>query len=98
VRLEPGSLACTAAGTEGLLVFSHHHQGIDGLGEGLRVSGWSEEDDLVEAIELPEKRFALGVVWHPEEDEASPVIASLVEAARGAEVVDIATRSPREAS
>lgn len=83
VRLEPGSLACDAAGTEGLLVFSHHHQGIDGLGAGLRVTGWSEEDDLVEAIELPGRHFALGVVWHPEEDEASPVIAALVEAARG---------------
>jgi putative glutamine amidotransferase len=82
VRLEQGSLACAATGTEALTVFSHHHQGIDGLGDGLRVSGWSDDDDLVEAIELPGKRFALGVVWHPEEDEASPVIGALVEAAR----------------
>ncbi|HZO07539.1 MAG TPA: gamma-glutamyl-gamma-aminobutyrate hydrolase family protein [Solirubrobacterales bacterium] len=82
VHLEQGSLACAAAGTEGLMVLSHHHQGIDGLGEGLRVTGWSDEDELVEAIELPEKRYALGVVWHPEEDAASPLIASLVEAAR----------------
>jgi len=96
VRLEPGSLACSAAGTEGLLVFSHHHQGIDGLGDGLRVTGWSEEDDLVEAIELPDKRFALGVVWHPEEDTASPVIAALVEAARGAFVRTGRTNAPME--
>ncbi len=82
VRLAPGTLACSAAGTEGLTVFSHHHQGLDRLGEGLRVSGWSQGDDLVEAIELPDKRYALGVVWHPEEDEDSPVLASLVEAAR----------------
>jgi putative glutamine amidotransferase len=52
------------------------------VGEGLRVSGWSVGDDLVEAIELPDKRFALGVVWHPEEDPESKVIAALVEAAR----------------
>ncbi|MGV1046917.1 MAG: gamma-glutamyl-gamma-aminobutyrate hydrolase family protein [Solirubrobacterales bacterium] len=84
VRLAPGTLACAAAGTEGLLVMSHHHQGVDRLGEGLEVSGWSEGDDLVEAIELPERRFALGVVWHPEEDPESPVIAALVESARGA--------------
>jgi putative glutamine amidotransferase len=84
VRLEPGTLACAANGTEGLMVWSHHHQGVDRLGEGLRVSGWSVDDDLVEAIELPEKRFALGVVWHPEEDDESEVIAALVEAARSA--------------
>jgi putative glutamine amidotransferase len=39
-------------------------------------------DDLPEAIELPGKRFALGVQWHPEADAASPLIAALVEEAR----------------
>jgi putative glutamine amidotransferase len=84
VRLQPGTLACSAAGAEAIAVFSHHHQGVERLGEGLQVSGHSAEDDLIEAIELPDRRFALGVIWHPEEDEASPVIAALVEAARGA--------------
>lgn len=82
VRLDPGSLACTAAGVESFVVWSHHHQGVDRLGEGLRVTGWSAEDDLPEAIELPGKHFALGVIWHPEEDESSKVIAALVDAAR----------------
>jgi putative glutamine amidotransferase len=82
VRLAPDSLACAAAGMEGFVVWSHHHQGVEQVGEGLRVSGWSVDDDLVEAIELPDKRFALGVVWHPEEDPDSKVIAALVEAAR----------------
>jgi putative glutamine amidotransferase len=82
VRLEPGTLASTAAGNESFVVWSHHHQGVDRVGEGLRVSGWSVEDELVEAIELPEKRFALGVVWHPEEDPDSKLIAALVEAAK----------------
>jgi len=84
VRLDADSLACTAAGVESFVVWSHHHQGVDRLGEGLRVSGWSAEDDLPEAIELPGRHFALGVIWHPEEDESSKVIAALVEAARGA--------------
>ncbi|HEY1853982.1 MAG TPA: gamma-glutamyl-gamma-aminobutyrate hydrolase family protein [Solirubrobacterales bacterium] len=84
VRLAPDSLACGAAGREAFVVLSHHHQGVERVGEGLRVSGWSVDDDLVEAIELPEKYFALGVVWHPEEDRDSTVIASLVDAARGA--------------
>jgi putative glutamine amidotransferase len=96
VRLEPGTLACTAAGTEGFVVWSHHHQGVDRLGEGLRVSGWSREDDLVEAIELPGKRFALGVAWHPEEDEDSKLIAALVDAAKGARVAHMATNAPEE--
>jgi putative glutamine amidotransferase len=96
VRLEPGSLACTAARLEGFVVWSHHHQGVERLGEGLRVSGRSLEDDLIEAIELPGKRFALGVVWHPEEDADSTVIAALVEAARG-EPVGPEPRGPNNA-
>jgi gamma-glutamyl-gamma-aminobutyrate hydrolase PuuD len=76
------SLASSAAGLEGFVVWSHHHQGVDQLGEGLRVTGWSDEDDLPEAIELPGKHFALGVIWHPEEDDNSQVIAALVNAAR----------------
>jgi len=50
----------------------------------LVATGRSPEDGLVEAIELPSKRFALGVLWHPEEDEASGVIGALVEAAASA--------------
>ena len=34
---------------------SHHHQGVDRLGEGLRVSALSPLDELLEAIELPER-------------------------------------------
>ena len=68
VRLEPDSLAARAAGAERLAVRSHHHQGVDELGEGLVASGWSVSDDVVEAIELPGHRFALGVLWHPEEE------------------------------
>ena len=37
------------------------------------------DDDEVEAVEVPGKRFALGVLWHPEEDETSRVIAAFVE-------------------
>ena len=82
VRLEPGSLAASSAGSERTAVKSHHHQGIGELGEGLVVTGWSAEDDVTEAIELPGKPYALGVLWHPEEDQKSRVIGSLVEAAR----------------
>jgi putative glutamine amidotransferase len=60
---------------------SHHHQGVDRLGEGLQVSGTSLIDDLPEAIELPGSHFVLGVQWHPEADAMSPVVGALVQAA-----------------
>lgn len=82
VRLEPDSLAARAVGSERTVVKSHHHQGIAELADGLVATGWSTGDDLVEAVELPGEPYVLGVLWHPEEDQASRVIASLVEAAR----------------
>jgi putative glutamine amidotransferase len=82
VTLEPGSVAAQAAGQDVHVTKSHHHQGVDAIGEGLTVSGHSTLDDLVEAIENPDCRFVLGVQWHPEADESSPVIAALVEQAR----------------
>jgi putative glutamine amidotransferase len=78
VRLEPGSLAARAAGTELTAVKSHHHQGIREVGDGLRVTGWSTMDDIVEALEDPGRKFVLGVLWHPEEDERSKLIEALV--------------------
>jgi putative glutamine amidotransferase len=82
VRLAPGSLAARAVGTERLTVKSHHHQGIDEPGEGVRASGWSVADEVVEAVEVSQHPFALGVLWHPELDERSRIVAALVEAAR----------------
>jgi putative glutamine amidotransferase len=78
VRLAPGSLAAEACGELLHTTKSHHHQGVDRLGESLVASGWSVLDDLVEAIEVPAARWALGVQWHPEADPASGVVAALV--------------------
>jgi putative glutamine amidotransferase len=82
VRLESGSLAARSIGADRTSVKSHHHQGADEVGEGLTVSGWSDSDDLVEAIEDRNRRYVLGVLWHPEEDERSRVLGALVEEAR----------------
>lgn len=81
VRLTDGSLAARAAGATSHPTKSHHHQGVDEIGEGFEVTGWATEDDLVEAIEDPTRRFALGVQWHPEASGGEE-IAALVEAAR----------------
>ena len=85
VELAPGSLAARAAGGERVAVRSHHHQAIGELGEELEATGHSPDDGLVEAVELPSKRFALGVLWHPEADDASGVIGALVKAAAAAQ-------------
>lgn len=82
VRLTPGSLAARAAGEELHATKSHHHQGVDRVGEGLVVTGTATIDGLPEALELPGEAFVLGVQWHPEADERSRVIGALVEAAR----------------
>lgn len=82
VRLAPGSLAASSAGGERTAVRSYHHQGVRDVGEGLRATGWSDGDEIIEAIERPGGSFALGVLWHPEEDERSRVMVALVEAAR----------------
>ncbi|HWJ44870.1 MAG TPA: gamma-glutamyl-gamma-aminobutyrate hydrolase family protein [Gaiellaceae bacterium] len=62
-------------------VKSHHHQGLDAVGEGLRVSAHAE-DGSVEGIEDPSRRFALGVLWHPEAGENKKLFEALVEQAR----------------
>jgi putative glutamine amidotransferase len=83
VRLEAGSLAATAAGETLHATKSHHHQGVAEVGEGFEVTGWATLDDLPEAIEHRDRGYALGVQWHPEVDPRSPVVSSLVHAARG---------------
>lgn len=82
VTLTDGSLVSEAAGEQHHTTRSHHHQGVDLVGEGLIVSGRSIMDDLPEAIEAPEHTFVLGVQWHPEADPDSRIIGALVEQAR----------------
>jgi putative glutamine amidotransferase len=82
VDLAEGTLAMRVVGEARHATKSHHHQGVDSLGEGLKISGTSVMDDLAEAIELPDRRFVLGVQWHPEADATSPVLGALVQAAR----------------
>jgi putative glutamine amidotransferase len=90
VLLTDGSLAARAAGELSHATKSHHHQGVDRLGEGLTVSGVSTLDELTEAIEWgggsSDRRFVLGVQWHPEADLASSVVGALVDAAASARV------------
>jgi putative glutamine amidotransferase len=61
----------------------HHHQAVDLLGAGLVPVAWAG-DGLIEAVELSDPEFVVGVQWHPEEDGVDRrLFQALVEASRG---------------
>ena len=80
VRFAPGSLASSVMGTAGR-VNTYHHQGVADPGR-LTASGWAD-DGVIEAVEDPERRFVLGVQWHPEADDDVRPFRALVEAVTG---------------
>jgi putative glutamine amidotransferase len=82
VTLDPGSLAAEAVGEESHVGRCHHHQAVDKLGDGLVITGRTEEDGMVEAIEMNNGAWVLGVQWHPEADDRSRLFAALTDAAR----------------
>lgn len=64
-------------------VSSRHHQAVKRVGGGLRAVSLSH-DGVIEAVELPRRRFALGVQFHPEEGSTESdrrLAAALVDAA-----------------
>jgi putative glutamine amidotransferase len=82
VELEAGTRLGDVLGGDHGPVKSHHHQGFGRVGEGLRVAARAD-DGTVEAVEDPDARFALGVLWHPEAGEDMKLFDALVaEAAR----------------
>jgi len=81
VRLVPGSLIARAVGEHLHLAHCHHHQAVLSLGEGLVVSGQAE-DGVIEAIELADGQWGLGVQWHPEANDRSRLFGALCDAAR----------------
>jgi gamma-glutamyl-gamma-aminobutyrate hydrolase PuuD len=76
VSVEDGSRLASVLG-ERAPVKSHHHQGFGNVGEGLRVVAHAE-DGTIEAVEDPTRRFALGVLWHPEAGEDARLFEELV--------------------
>jgi gamma-glutamyl-gamma-aminobutyrate hydrolase PuuD len=80
VDLVPGSRVQRILGDRAP-VKSHHHQGFHTLGEGLREAARAD-DGTIEALEDPSRRFAVGVLWHPEAGEDFALFAELVDEAR----------------
>ena len=81
VSATEGSLLANLMGTS-IDANSTHHQGVADAGD-LTVTGIADHDGLIEAVERPDKKFCLGVQWHPERAGHVVLYSGLVEAARG---------------
>lgn len=72
IEIMPGKKLAGLAGSElRREVNSRHHQAIARVGDGLVVSARDPRDNVIEAIERPDKRFVVGVQWHPENQIAA---------------------------
>ncbi len=58
---------------------SLHHQALNQIGTGLAVSAHAP-DVIIEAVEMPDRRFVIGVQWHPECLPQDPKMRSLFRA------------------
>lgn len=86
VRVEPGTRLRQVIGVDEAETNSWHHQSIKRAAPGVRVVA-SSPDGIVEAVEVPDRGFAIGVQWHPEwlydrQPEMMNLFKGLVEAAQ----------------
>ena len=82
VKVEPDSLTARLLGDRSS-VHCYHHQALDVVADRLRVTARAG-DGTVEAAEVEDTAFALGVQWHPEEnpDDLRLFTALVAEASR----------------
>ena len=84
-----GTRLAGLVGSGRLRVNSFHHQAVDQVGRGLRVSARAP-DGTVEAIEDPRHDFVVGVQWHAETLVGREAHRALFE-----ELVSVAAAGPR---
>ena len=77
VEIKGGTRLSAILGEQPPAVKSSHHQGVGSVGEGLVETAWAE-DGTLEGLEDPSKRFAVGVLWHPEAAEDQRLFDALV--------------------
>ena len=87
VNIDPGSRLASILGSTTVKVNSLHHQSVEKAAPDVCVTAYSP-DGVVEALEMPDKKFVLSVQWHPEDlyrdDPAMKrLFKSFVEAAAG---------------
>ena len=81
VRVEPASRLAQALGRTEVEVHSYHHQSLDRVADRLAEVAWAP-DGTVEAVEVVDAEWAVGVLWHPEVDTDPALFTALVDAAR----------------
>ncbi|TDI65948.1 MAG: gamma-glutamyl-gamma-aminobutyrate hydrolase family protein [Alphaproteobacteria bacterium] len=85
VEIVPGSRLYDIVGAGTLAVNSAHHQAVKEVAPSLAVNARAP-DGVIEGIEDPERRFCIGVEWHPEFEISigdRRLLAAFTEAAHG---------------
>ena len=72
VTVSPDSLLYSILGKQRVKVNTSHHQAIKDVVADLRVAA-TADDGIIEAVEMPNKKFVLGVQWHPEVMDDDPL-------------------------
>jgi len=67
VKIDQDSRLASIYKTSRVEVPTSHHQAVRQLGEGLRAVAYAD-DGIIEAVELDQRNFTIGVQWHPERD------------------------------
>lgn len=65
IILEEGTLLHQWFGQQVAYVNTSHHQAVKTVGRGVRVNAVAP-DGVIEGIEVPGRKYCLGVQWHPE--------------------------------
>lgn len=84
VRIHRGTRLHAIVGVDELAVNSTHHQAAGTVPDGVVVDA-TAPDGVIEGIEVPGRRFCLGVQWHPEyqiTDADAQLFSAFVDAAR----------------
>ncbi|WP_245410945.1 gamma-glutamyl-gamma-aminobutyrate hydrolase family protein [Microvirga flavescens] len=87
VSIEPGTLLSRIVGAQQFEVNSRHREAIAEVSSGA-IAAARAEDGIIEAIEIPSRRFALGLQWHQEafvtqdDHPGNGIFAAFVEAAK----------------
>ncbi|HLZ67087.1 MAG TPA: gamma-glutamyl-gamma-aminobutyrate hydrolase family protein [Aliidongia sp.] len=85
VEVAAGTILHAITGANRIAVNSAHHQAVKTVGPGVVIDAVAP-DGVIEGIELPGKRFCLGVQWHPEFEISPPdeaIFRAFVAAAQG---------------